>query len=123
MARVGHASDALSFAVPAVLMTFAVVDAVYSRATPGVNAPKDAAGPSVSDSVGGTVPPTPPGASAPMLKCVWPEPTVNTVRPSCEPTSCGAPAPTPTYLTPTGFGIATVAVWLAGTFTSSTSHK
>src|SRR6185312_9186945 len=46
------------FAEPAVEMTFAVVLAVYSLSTPGVNAPNDAAGPSESDSVAGTVPPT-----------------------------------------------------------------
>ena len=44
------------------LITVAVVDAVYSFATPGVNAPNAAGAPSVSDSVAGTEPPT--GASA-----------------------------------------------------------
>ena len=39
-------------------MTLAVVEAEYSRATPGVNAPNDAGAPSVSASTGGTVPPT-----------------------------------------------------------------
>ena len=41
----------------------AVVDAVYSRSTPGVNAPNVAGAPSVSDSVAGTVPPTVPSVS------------------------------------------------------------
>ena len=45
-------------------MTLAVVDAEYSRATPGVNAPNVAGAPSVSDSVAGTVPPTVPSAVA-----------------------------------------------------------
>ena len=53
------AGDALSAASPAVDVTVAVVDAVYSFATPGVNGPNDAGPPSVSDSVAGTVPPTP----------------------------------------------------------------
>src|SRR6201999_1780235 len=48
----------VSAASPAVLITFAVVDAVYSFATPGVNAPNVAGAPSVSDSVAGTAPPT-----------------------------------------------------------------
>src|SRR5215813_10382815 len=47
-----------SAALPAVEITFAVVDAVYSLSSPGVNAPNDAAGPKDSDSVAGTVPPT-----------------------------------------------------------------
>src|SRR5689334_15190552 len=51
-------SDTLSAAFPPVEVTFAVVLAVYSLPTPGVNAPNDAAGPSESDSVAGTVPPT-----------------------------------------------------------------
>src|SRR4051812_24029633 len=50
----------LSVAFPAVEITFAVVDASYVCATPAVNAPNEAAGPSVSDSVAGTVPPTVP---------------------------------------------------------------
>src|SRR3954466_10527341 len=41
-------------------MTLAVVLAVYSFATPGVNAPNEAGPPSVSESVAGTVPPTSP---------------------------------------------------------------
>src|SRR4051812_19472770 len=49
-----------SVASPAVEITLAVVDAVYSRSTPGWKAPKLAGAPSVSDSVAGTVPPTPP---------------------------------------------------------------
>ena len=42
-----------SVASPAVLITFAVVLASYSFATPGVNAPNVAGAPSVSDSVAG----------------------------------------------------------------------
>src|SRR3954452_21606742 len=56
-------SDTESAASPAVEMTLAGVDAVYSCATPGVNAPNEAAGPSVSDSVAGTLPPTVPDAT------------------------------------------------------------
>ena len=44
-------------ASPAVEVTVAVVVATYSRAAPGVKAPNDA-GPMLSDSVAGTVPPT-----------------------------------------------------------------
>src|SRR4051812_31209818 len=113
-------SDTLSAASPAVEITLAEVEAVYSLSTPGVKGPKAAAGPRVSDSVGGTVPPTGVVASEPRLKCVAPEPTVNVVTPPCVPTSCGAPAPVPTYLSPVGLGIATVALTLAGTLTSST---
>ena len=51
------ASDALRAASPAVDVTVAVVDAVYSFATPGVNGPNDAGAPSVSARVAGTVPP------------------------------------------------------------------
>src|SRR5687767_12745597 len=50
-----------SVASPAVDVTVALVDAVYSRSTPGVNAPNDAA-PTDSESVAGTVPPTSPTA-------------------------------------------------------------
>ena len=53
----------VSVASPALEITLAVVVAVYSRATPGVNAPKLAGAPDVSDSVAGTVPPTPPSTS------------------------------------------------------------
>ena len=53
----GSATD--SVASPAVEMTLAVVEAVYSRATPGVNAPNVAGAPIVSDSVAGTVAPGP----------------------------------------------------------------
>src|SRR4051794_28659458 len=49
-----------SVASPAVEVTVAVVEAVYSRSTPGVKAPKLPVAPSVRESVGGTVPPTPP---------------------------------------------------------------
>ena len=48
-------SSTVSAASPAVLVTVAFVVAVYSRATPGVSAPKLAGGPSTSESVGGTV--------------------------------------------------------------------
>ena len=46
-------SETVSVASPAVLITFAVVDAVYSRAMPGVNVPNDAGAPSVRLSVAG----------------------------------------------------------------------
>ena len=49
--------------------TVAVVEAVYWRATPGVNAPNDAGAPSVSESVAGTVPPTPPWPTAASGPC------------------------------------------------------
>ena len=51
-------SVTVSVASPAVLMTFPVVLAVYSRDTPGVKAPNVAGAPSVSESVAATVPPT-----------------------------------------------------------------
>ena len=54
-ARVATTLD--SAASPAVEITLAHVDALYSRATPGVNAPNEAAGPMASDSVAATVPP------------------------------------------------------------------
>src|SRR4051812_19767201 len=56
-----------SAASPAVEITVADVVAVYSVVAPGVNAPKDAAGPSVRDSVAGTVPPTPPSCEVERL--------------------------------------------------------
>ena len=49
------ASATVSVASPAVEMTLAVVEAVYSFATPGVNAPNVAGAPIVSDSVAATV--------------------------------------------------------------------
>src|SRR5690349_16694077 len=49
-----------SVASPAVDVTVAVVDAVYSFSTPGVNGPNAAGAPSASESVAGTVPPTVP---------------------------------------------------------------
>src|SRR5262249_5170177 len=49
-----------SAASPAVEITSADVDAVYVFATPGVNAPKLAGAPRVSESVAGVVPPTVP---------------------------------------------------------------
>src|SRR4051794_23693959 len=55
-------SETLSVASPAVEVTVALVEAVYSLSAPGVNGPKLAGAPSVSDSVAGTVPPTPPMA-------------------------------------------------------------
>src|SRR5215208_6426060 len=51
-------SDTVNAASPAVEVTVAAVVAVYSRATPGVNAGNVAAPPIVSPSVAGTVPPT-----------------------------------------------------------------
>jgi hypothetical protein len=42
-------------------VTVAVVDAVYSFSTPGVNGSNVAGAPSVKASVAGTVPPTLPG--------------------------------------------------------------
>src|SRR5690242_1916082 len=53
-------SATVSVASSAVLITLAVVVAVYSRATPGTNGPKLAGARSVSASVAGTVPPTSP---------------------------------------------------------------
>src|SRR5690349_24981577 len=63
-------SETVSAASPAVEMTFAFVDAVYSFATPGVNAPNEAGAPSVSASVAGTVPPALPDVSA-QAPIVW----------------------------------------------------
>src|SRR4051794_5279001 len=60
-------SETLSVASPAVLITFAVVVAVYSRATPGTNAPKLAGVPSVSESVAGTMPLTSPVTGVAVL--------------------------------------------------------
>src|SRR3954467_278213 len=48
----------LSVASPAVEVTVAVVLVSEVRSTPGAKAPKEAGGPSASDNVGGTVPPT-----------------------------------------------------------------
>jgi hypothetical protein len=56
-------SATVSAASAAVDVTVAIVDAVYSRATPGTKAPKLAGAPSVTDSVAGTVPPTPASAA------------------------------------------------------------
>src|SRR3954451_16763885 len=53
--RPGSETD--SVASPAVEITFAVELAVYSLATPAVNAPKLAGAPSARRSVAGTVPP------------------------------------------------------------------
>src|SRR6478752_6884060 len=55
-------SETLSVASPAVEITFAVVEALYVRATPGVNGPKAAGVPSDNASVAGTEPLAPPGA-------------------------------------------------------------
>src|SRR5688572_1683337 len=57
-------SETVSVASPAVEMTVAVVDAVYTRGTPGTNAPKPAGGPRVRASVAGTFPPAPVCAQA-----------------------------------------------------------
>src|SRR5438309_463505 len=62
-------------ASPAVLVTVAVVDASYVRSTPGVNGPNAAGAPSVSESVAGTVPPTPPSLLVPWMNVAAPEPT------------------------------------------------
>src|SRR4051812_21946392 len=51
----------VSAASPAVLITFAVVVAVYSLSRPGAKGPNDAGAPSVNESVAGTEPPTVPG--------------------------------------------------------------
>ena len=48
----------VSVASPAVLVTVAVVLALYSRAIPGTNAPNVGGDPSVNASVAGTAPPT-----------------------------------------------------------------
>jgi hypothetical protein len=55
---VGLGSATESVASPAVEITVAFVEAVYSFATPGVNGPKLAGAPSVNASVAGTEPPT-----------------------------------------------------------------
>ena len=64
-------SATVSAASPAVETVLAVVDALYSRATPGVNAPNEAGAPSVSASVAGTVPPTPPCVQS-ERSATWP---------------------------------------------------
>src|SRR4051812_33914302 len=61
-------SETVSAASAAVLMTLAVVVAVYSRATPGANAPKLAGAPSVSASVAGTLAPTSPVTGVAVLR-------------------------------------------------------
>ena len=80
----GSATD--SVASPAVLTTFAVVLASYSRATPGVKAPNVAGAPSVSASVGGTVPPTPPCVQSERYAC-WPRPSFTVVVSSTLPSA------------------------------------
>ena len=50
----------VSAASPAVLITFAVVVAVYSRATPGVNVPNEAGAPEGEGERRGHVPPARP---------------------------------------------------------------
>src|SRR5262245_16389035 len=55
-------SPNVSVASPAVEITFALEVAVYSWSRPGVNGPKLAAGPRLSESVAGTEPATPPDA-------------------------------------------------------------
>ena len=74
-------SDTVSAASPAVEVTFAVVVAVYSRATPGVNAGNVAALPSVSASVAGTVPPTVVEATGPGGASPAKSPAECTIRP------------------------------------------
>src|SRR3954470_3994410 len=61
-------SETLSAASPALLITFAVVVAVYSAATPGTKAPKLAGAPSVRESVAGTVAPTSPVTGVAVLR-------------------------------------------------------
>ena len=58
-------SETLSVADPAVEVTVAVVEAVYSRAMPGMKAPRVTGPGSESASVAGTVPPT---AAGPGLR-------------------------------------------------------
>ncbi len=58
-----RADETDSAASPAVEVTEALVDAVQAFATPAVNAPNEAGGPSVSESVAGTVPLTVGGCS------------------------------------------------------------
>src|SRR5690349_10525032 len=58
-------SDTESVASAPVDVTVAVVVAVYSRSTPGANVPNDAPAPSMSESVAGTVPPTPTAGCTP----------------------------------------------------------
>src|SRR5215207_9275323 len=62
-------SDTLNVASPAVLITFAVVVASYSFATPGVNAGKEAV-PTFRLSVAGTVPAAPPPTPPPSTASV-----------------------------------------------------
>ena len=80
-------SATVSVASPAVEITLAVVDALYSRATPGVNAPKVAGAPSASDRVAGTEPPTPPSTDVTDVVC---EALQSSARPSCgcRPLAC-----------------------------------
>src|SRR5689334_19028062 len=58
-------------ASPAVEMTLAFDVAVYSFATPGVNAPNEAGAPSVRLSVAGTVPPTGAVGASTSLMSAW----------------------------------------------------
>src|SRR5919112_4057723 len=69
-------SATLSSASPAVEMTLAVVDAVYSRASPGVNGPNETGPPSVSERVAGTPPPTGSVTTGPSGKLASPGPQV-----------------------------------------------
>src|ERR1700754_1934246 len=64
-------SDTDSTPLPAVEITFAVVDAVYSKAIPGVKGPNEAGAPSDSASVAGTVPRTSPVASSAATRGSW----------------------------------------------------
>ena len=80
----GSASATLSVALPAVLVVLAVVLASYSFAMPGVNAPNVAGVPSVSASVAGTVPPTPPCVHSERL-ATWPRAILTVVVSSTVP--------------------------------------
>ncbi len=89
-----------SVASPAVEVTVASVVAVYSFATPGVNAPNDAGPLRLSASVAGTVPPTVPGVSvtAPIvnetdLVAVVPAAFVPRYSTVCAPGRSRSPAP------------------------------
>src|SRR5215207_4946120 len=90
--------DAVSAASPAVEVTVAVLEAVYSCATPGVNEPNDAGAPSVSDNVAGTAPPAEPSdtrtfsvyvvsssSSCGLATVSWPVPGAMANRPASLP--------------------------------------
>ena len=74
-------------------ITFADVCAVYSFATPGVNAPNVAGAPSVNDSVAGTVPPTVPGTSGKNPGSMPTPLPLNSTQLMLPRVAVGAPAP------------------------------